>query len=209
LVSLVAIVLAGCGQNEPKPGQVVGNDPKVTVIPGKRKVVDKEAYGAQPEEIQKVIPPAVVLPKLATLQFTPPVGWNSKYLENENLWYIDRREQVTPGGDIKFQARIVVSRSPKESEPATLDAYMKFLNKPGGDEGGFVWPQVVQSGNLGDGFFIVAQVRQATDVTKNNTLDTGFIVVRTIGGDRIKFKCHKIDLPAQQEALDICRNARF
>jgi hypothetical protein len=207
LLGIVAVFLSGCGKDEPKPGGWVEAAPKYATVRVKEgKTVTKEAYGDQPEVIKKVVPPPVVLPKLGTLKVNA-AGWQTEYLPNENLWYIDRPEKIVPGGDIKYKVRITVTRSPTQTEPTELGAYIKFLQKP--DEGGFIWPQIVQSGNLGDGFYIVAQVRQASDITKNNNLDTGFIVVRTIGGDRLKFKCHKVDLVTQQEAIEICKNASF
>jgi len=201
LLPLVAVLLVGCGKKEAKPGDWVEAKPQYTTIRSTMPAPQtRVSQGARPEDVQKVVPPPVNLPKLSTLQFDVGLGWNREYLANENRWVIDKRE-------LKNVTRIYVERSPTQTEPGTRDAYIKYLQKP--DEGGFIWPNVIDSGDLADGFYIVARNRLATDVTNTN-LDLGFVVIRTIGGDRIRFKCHRVlDEPSRGEAMEICKAARF
>lgn len=202
IVPVVAVLLVGCGKKDAKPGDWVEAKPQYSPIRSTMPAPQtRVSQGARPEDVQKVVPPPVNLPKLSTLQFDVGLGWNREYLSNENKWVIDKRE-------LKNITRIYVERSPTQIEPATRDAYIKFLQKP--DEGGFIWPNVIDSGDLADGFYIVARIRQATDVTNTRDLDTGFVVVRTIGGDRLRFKCHRVlDDATRAEAMEICKAARF
>jgi len=200
---LLVLVVVGCGKKEAKPGDWVGAEPKYVTIRSTQPVQTRVSIGARPEDVAKVVPPPVNLPKLKTLQFDVRLGWNPEFLENENKWYVDKREA-------KNLTRITIEREPSPPAPATLDAYMKFLKKPAGDEGGFVWHEVVESGNLGDGFYIVARIKQAVDFTNSRDLDTGFVIIRNIGGDRIRFKCHRVlDNAARGEAMEICKGAHF
>jgi len=207
LLPAALFILTGCGDGKPKHGGWVENEPKVIVVKSTKPVQTRVNIGAPPEVIKKVIPPDENLPKLATLQVTLPAGWKKEFSANTNEWFLDRPETVTPGGDIKPLTRVRVTRSPKQIEPHSAAEYARFLLKP--DEENFIWPQVMQTGMLPDGFFIIAQCRLAADVTSTN-LDTGFVVVRTIKGDRIKFKCHRVvDDAIRQEALEMCKAAQF
>jgi hypothetical protein len=207
LGALAALVLTGCGKDKPEPGKWVGEEKSYVVEQTKRSTRKDTAkgQGATVDQIKPTIKPEVPVPKLATLQVNGP-GWRSTFNKDANVWYLDKDIVVSDFG-AKRQIRVTVVRSPVEVEPATLAEYTKFLHdRP--DEEGFVWPQVVESGNLPDGFYIVGKVRSATDVTAR-VLDTGLCVVRTIGGDRLRFKCIKLPSELQAEALEMCRGARF
>lgn len=202
LVPAVLLALTGCGggDSKAKPGAWVETETKVVVIKSTQPKQTRVNIGAPPEVIKKVVPPDEKLPMLGTLQVVLPAGWTREFSSNTNEWFLDKPEA-------KNLTRVRVTRSPKQIEPATAAEYAKFLLKP--DEENFVWPQVTETGMLPDGFFIIAKCRLAADVTNMN-LDTGFIVVRTIGGDRIKFKCHRvIDDAVRQEALEMCKAAHF
>ena len=206
LPALAAIVLTGCGKEKGKPGEWVGADPTQFTITQTRRGTGNDSgkgQGATMDQLKVVARPDPVLPKLSTLQV--PGGWHSQFDKSFNVWHIDKEVTVSDFG-AKRLTRITVSRSPTEIEPGTLDGYVKFLQKP--DEQGFIWPQVQESGAVPDGFYIVAKVRSSYDVTAN-VLDTGLCVIRTISGDRLKFKCIKLPEELRQEALDLCRGARF
>jgi hypothetical protein len=206
LPAMTAILLTGCGKERAKPGDWVGADPSTQIVTNTRKGVARDTgkgQGAKMEELKVVARPDTVLPKLSTLLV--PGGWRNNFDPLANQWHIDKEVVVSDFG-AKRLTRITISRSPTEIEPAALDAYVKFLQKP--DEQGFIWPQVMESGAVDGGFYIVAKVRTAIDVTAN-VLDTGLCVVRTINGDRLKFKCIKLPDELRGEALELCRGARF
>lgn len=205
LLPAALFIATGCGgssDGKGKPGAWVENEPKTVVVKSTQPKQTRVNIGAPPEVIKKVVPPDENLPKLATLQVNLPVGWTKEFSSNTNEWYLDKAEPK------KHLTRVRVSRSPKQIEPATAAEYAAFLkDKP--DEEGFIWPQVMQMGELPDGFFIIGNCRLKADVTATH-LDTGIIVIRTIKGDRLKFKCHRLDDDAvRQEALEMCKSAQF
>lgn len=194
----LALVLAGCGRSKPEnDGWVDNRETKLKVIRPATKV--SKGAGATDEQLKKVVVPPPKLPALRDLQVTLPAGWAASWLDLTNEWAYDKRE-------LKVTYRVAVTRSVQE--PPTLEAYLKQIkDKP--DENTFIWPAIVESGNLPDGFYIVGRPRQITDVTNTDLVDIGFIVVRQIGGDRIRFKTHRVDDAARQEALDFSKSARF
>lgn len=206
LPALTAILLTGCGKDKPKAGDWVGAEPTQYTVTVTKRVTGKDTgkgQGATMDQLKAIARPDQVLPKLSTLLV--PGGWRNNFDPLVNEWHIDKEVVVSDFG-AKRLTRITITRSPTESEPKTMDAYIKFLQKP--DEQGFIWPQVMESGAVDGGFYIVAKVRSATDVTAN-VLDTGLCVVRTVGGDRLKFKCIKLPDELRAEALDLCRGSRF
>lgn len=197
LVGLV-LALAGCGKKEPEPGGWVGAEQT------KRKVLQQETkirkgIGASDDQMKKVLPPPTKLPPLRDLQVTLPAGWSASWLDLTNEWAYDKREE-------KVTYRVSVTRSVQE--PTTLDAYLKQMRERP-DENTFIWPAIVESGALPDGFYVVGRPRQVTDITNKDLVDVGFVVVRQIGGDRIRFRSHRVDDAARQEALEFSKSARF
>jgi hypothetical protein len=201
-IPLAVLILVGCGRNDgPRPGGWVETETKkITVREGDPRPVTRwEGPGHGPDVIKKVLKPEKVLPKLAGLKIPTPAGWRAQYIEYANEWVIDEE-------DPKFPTRVTVKRAPVESEGSDMNAYLKHIRKRADDEN-FIWPEIVQSGNLPDGFFIVGHARYVSDVTNKNP-ELGFIVIRNLGGDRIRFKCVKAkDDATRQEALEMCKNA--
>jgi hypothetical protein len=196
---LLLLVLVGCGSGAATNNGWVSNEQTKRVVVSQSTRTYK-GVGATKEEMEKVVKPPPPLPPLKDLQFALPAGWDKSFSTNKNEWTLQRRQIFLYG--------IAVTRAPIETEPKTLDAYLANIRK-NPDAAGFIWPQVDQSGNTGDGFYIVGRPRLATDVTNTSLVQVGFIVVRQINGDRFRFICYLISDELRQEALDICKGARF
>src|SRR5262245_49366163 len=153
-VALAALVLTGCGNSDkPKPGEWVGSGGTSYTVVQTRQVTGKDTgkgQGASPDQIKPALKPDVPVPKLDTLQLNTPVGWRTSFNKLANEWYIDKEIVVSDFGAKKL-IRITVVRSPVEVEPKTMAEYTKFLHDKA-DEQGFIWPNVIESNNLPDGF---------------------------------------------------------
>jgi hypothetical protein len=193
----LALVLAGCGKKPEDGGWVGAEKTNMKELRPATKIA--KGIGATDDQLKKVVVPPPKLPALRDLQVTLPAGWAASWLDLSNEWAYDKREP-------KATYRVTVTRSVQE--PPTLEAYLKQIkDKP--DDGTFIWPAINESGNLPDGFYIVGRPRQITDVTNKDLVDVGFIVVRQIGGDRIRFRTYNVDDAARQEALEFSKAARF
>jgi hypothetical protein len=199
-LAVILVAALGCGEKDRRTGWVenAGQTSRETPAPVRQ---TRQVQGASPDAIQKVTKPDVPLAKLKEMKFTLPAGWTAQFDNNTNEWFLDKQAD-------KQLTRVRVVRAPVQNEPNSADAYYQFLQQP--DEAGYVWPQLIQSGSVGDGFFLIAKCRLSSDQI-NPHPDVGFVVIRNLGNDRFRFKCHNVhnNDTLREEAMSICRTARF
>ncbi len=167
--------------------------------------------GAKPEplppstEAPAVSPPPAKAIDVRKLTFNVPKGWVIE--PSEHFESVVLRGGFAAGHTARVTVEPIPPGQPKSlTEFLALGQEKKLLGR------GYLWFETIESGPLDDGFFLIGKTATVFDVDKPpaKAESTGVVVVRTLGGTPVLFRCEwNLTVDWAKQIIQICKSARL